>query len=89
MNSMIQAALLPVIAQQIRTHTGFQKIPEKEIATCAELSTEEEVKAGEDTSEQRLKFWEGKKKKKQKARRCFYSIFMWPEEAVAFTEGLE
>lgn len=51
MNSMIQAALLPVIAQQIRTWAGFQKIPEKEIATCAQASTEEEVKSGEDLSE--------------------------------------
>lgn len=45
-NSRIQAALLPVITQQIGTSAGFQKIPEKEIATCAEVSTEEEVKAG-------------------------------------------
>ncbi len=55
MNSRTKAALLPVIAQQIRTHAGFQKIPEKEIATCAEASTKEEVKAGEDTSELRVK----------------------------------
>lgn len=73
MNSMIQAALLPVIAQQIRTHVGFQKILGKEIATCAELSTKEEVKAREDASEIRFKFsfffffFKAK---------CFYRIFM-------------
>lgn len=78
MNSRIQATLLLVIAQQIRTHTGFQKIPEKEIAKCA-VSTKEEVKAGEDTSELR----------KKKSYKMFYRIFMWPEESVAFTEGLE
>lgn len=47
-NSRIQAALLPAIAQQIRTHAGFQKILEKEIATCASVSTKEEAKARED-----------------------------------------
>lgn len=57
MNSRILVALRPVIAQQIRTHAGFQKIPEKEIATCAQASTEEEVKAGQDTSELRFKFF--------------------------------
>lgn len=56
MYSRIQAALLPVIAQEIRTHAGFQKIPEKEIATCAPVSTEGEVKAGEDTAELRFQF---------------------------------
>lgn len=49
----IQAALLPVIAQQIRTHAGLQKILVREIATYAPDSAKEEVKAGVDTSELR------------------------------------
>lgn len=42
MNCMI----LPAIAQQISTSTGFQKIPGEEVATCAIVSAEEEVGAG-------------------------------------------
>lgn len=57
LNSRIHVALLPVIAQQIRTHAGFQKIHEKEIATCAQVSTEEEARAGEETSELRFTFF--------------------------------
>lgn len=38
-------------------HAGFQKIHEKEIATCALVSTEEEVQAVEETYELRLKLF--------------------------------
>lgn len=51
LNIRIRAALLPFIAQEIRTHAGFQKISEKDIATCAEVLPKEEVKAEEDTTE--------------------------------------
>ena len=72
MNSRIQAALLPLIAQQIRTHAGFHKLPEKEIATCAEVSTKGEVKAGDRT---RLSS-DLREKKKKKEKRCFFRIFV-------------
>lgn len=85
MYSRIQAALLPVIAQEIRTHAGFQKIPEKEIATCAPVSTEGEVKAGEDTAELRFQFifffW--------RKNKMFLQNFHVTWGGCAFTEGLE
>lgn len=53
-NKRIQSSLLPIIVQQVRTLADFQKTPEKEAAICAEISKEEEVKAGDDTSELRF-----------------------------------
>lgn len=73
----ITAALLPLIASQIRTLADFQKIPEKEIATCAEVSSEEEVKSGKDTCELRFVFFK------------HVRTFMWHQEPAVFTEGLE
>lgn len=54
--STIQADLLPVIAQQITTSAGFQKIPGEEVATCAVVSAEEEVGAWKHTSQLRFFF---------------------------------
>lgn len=51
---MTQATLLPVIAQEISTSAGFQKIPGEEVTTCAAVSAEEEVGAWKHTSELRF-----------------------------------
>lgn len=58
------------------THTGFQKIHEKEIAKCAAVST----KRKSEPEETRLHLELTVVFFINKSRRCFYRIFMWPDE---------
>lgn len=67
-------AILPVVDQRIKTHDGFQKILAKEVATCAEVSTEEEVRAGTFMSELRHEDFKKPKNRQKEEDNVFTSF---------------